>query len=90
MPGTSELAPLYAGLTALLNVAMADTVGYRNPILYQLGILARAGEGSMIFPDLADGGSNADSGAPGYIAVPGGDAGTGWGSVHGVALLECH
>jgi kumamolisin len=86
--GTSEVSPLYAGLTALMNAAMADTVGYLNPFLYQLGILSRQGATSGIFRDIADGGSNADSGAPGYHSVPGWDACTGWGSVHGAALLN--
>jgi kumamolisin len=79
--GTSEAAPLYAGLVALMNAAVGDSVGYLNPILYNLG-------GTSVFNDIADGGSNAMAGAPGYTAGPGWDACTGWGSVDGRALLN--
>jgi kumamolisin len=79
--GTSEAAPLYAGLVALMNAAVGGSVGYLNPILYDLG-------GTSVFNDIADGGSNAMAGAPGYTAGPGWDACTGWGSVNGSALLN--
>jgi kumamolisin len=79
--GTSETAPLYAGLMALINAVVADSVGYLNPMLYELG-------GTYVFRDIADGGSNAVSGAPGYTAGVGWDACTGWGSVDGTALLN--
>lgn len=87
VPGTSETSPLYAGLAAVMNAVMGDTVGYLNPILYQLGIVGGVGAGS-IFRDIADGGSNAESGAPGYTSVAGWDACTGWGSVDGSNLLN--
>jgi len=79
--GTSETAPLYAGLMALINAAVADSVGYINPILYNLNL-------DRVFRDISDGGSNAESGAPGYTSVQGWDACTGWGSVNGSALLN--
>ncbi len=79
--GTSETAPLYAGMMALINASLGDSVGFLNPILYQVG-------GSDVFRDIADGGSNAESGAPGYTAGQGWDACTGWGSVDGSALLN--
>jgi kumamolisin len=79
--GTSEAAPLYAGLMALVNAAIADSVGYINPILYNLSY-------DRVFRDIADGGSNASNGAPGYTSIPGWDACTGWGSVDGSALLN--
>jgi hypothetical protein len=41
-----------------------------------------------VFRDIADGRSNAVSGAPGYTAGSGRDACTGWGSVDGLALLN--
>jgi kumamolisin len=81
MRGTSETAPLYAGLTALINNVIGDSVGFLNPILYQLGE-------SGVFRDIADGRSNAMNGAPGYTAGAGWDACTGWGSVDGSALLN--
>jgi len=79
--GTSEAAPLYAGLMALINAAVVSPVGYLNPILYNLSQ-------DRVFRDIDDNGSNAESGAPGYTSVQGWDACTGWGSVNGAALLN--
>ena len=79
--GTSETAPLYAGLVALLNAARGESMGYLNPTLY--------GEaGTSVFRDIADGGSNASSGTSGYKSGPGWDACTGLGSIDGTALLS--
>jgi kumamolisin len=79
--GTSETAPLYAGMMALINASIGDSVGFLNPILYQAGT-------TDVFRDIADGGSNAEAGAPGYTAGSAWDACTGWGSVDGTALLN--
>jgi subtilase family serine protease len=79
--GTSETAPLYAGLIAVINSRLEHRVGYLNPVLYALG-------GTPVFRDIDDGGSNAAGGAPGYTAGPGWDACTGWGSVNGHELLH--
>jgi len=79
--GTSETAPLYAGLVALINATLGDSIGFLNPILYQLAT-------TKVFRDIADGGSNAYAGAPGYTSGPGWDCCTGWGSVDGTALLS--
>jgi kumamolisin len=78
--GTSGVAPLYAGLVALLNANLGKAVGYLNPTLYSLGTTG-------VFRDIADGVSNATEGAPGYTSVSGWDACTGFGSVDGQALL---
>ncbi len=78
--GTSAVAPLYAGLVALLNANLAEPVGYLNNNLY-------AYAGSDVYVDIADGQSNATGGAPGYKSGPGWDACTGLGSVNGTALL---
>lgn len=80
--GTSAVAPLYAGLVAIINSLLGKTVGFLNPTLYSLG---RNGGG---FRDIADGGSNASMATPGYTSGPGWDACTGWGSIDGTALLE--
>jgi len=77
--GTSETAPLYAGLTAVINSAIGRPAGYLNPVLYGLG--------SSVLVDIHDGGSNAVPPAPGYTAVTGWDACTGLGRVNGSALL---
>jgi kumamolisin len=79
--GTSAVAPLYAGLVALLNANLGKHIGYLNPILYELG-------STNVFKDIKDGISNAVSGAPGYKSGPGWDACTGWGSVNGSTLLK--
>ncbi len=76
---TSAVAPLYAGLTALLNANLGRQIGFLNPILYSLGA------GSPVFRDIDDGAAN---GSPGYRCGPGWDACTGWGSLNGEALLS--
>ncbi|MGZ3460854.1 MAG: S53 family peptidase, partial [Archangium sp.] len=71
--GTSAVAPLFAGLVALLNQAKGKPVGFINPLLYLKG-----GQG---FRDITRGNNGA------YSAGPGWDACTGWGSPDGVKLL---
>jgi kumamolisin len=81
--GTSAVAPLYAGLIALLNAALGERIGFLNPTLYQLG--------NSVCRDItptAGPTSNACNGAPGYPAGSGWDACTGWGVINGKALLS--
>ncbi|HEY2187432.1 MAG TPA: S53 family peptidase, partial [Caldimonas sp.] len=73
--GTSAVAPLWAGLIALLNQKLGKPVGYLNPLLY--GSLV----GSGAFRDVVTGNNG------GYAARPGWDACTGWGSPVGSKLL---
>lgn len=75
--GTSAVAPLYAGLVALLNQQLSKPVGLLNPLLYQQPSVAR---------DITSG-TNALNGAPGYTAGAGWDACTGVGVVDGTQLL---
>jgi kumamolisin len=77
--GTSAVAPLYAGMTALLNAALGKPVGYFNPTLYSLA-------GKNVFNQITIG-NNAFNGAPGYNAGPGWNACTGLGSINGNNLL---
>jgi hypothetical protein len=77
--GTSAVAPLYAGLTAMLNAGLGEPVGYLNPNLYAVPY-------SYCYHDINDGISNARGGAPGYKSGPAWDACTGLGSVNGGAL----
>jgi subtilase family serine protease len=80
--GTSAVAPLYAGLVAVLNATPAGPVGFLNPRLYSLN-------GSIVVRDIDDGISNACGlGLPGYTSCPGWDACTGLGSINGTALLR--
>jgi len=88
--GTSEAAPLYAGLVAVLNAIHGSNIGYLNPTLYKLAETP----GDSIFNDIDDGASNAFTfilppplpptkiTSPGYTSVAGWDACTGWGSLH--------
>jgi kumamolisin len=73
--GTSAVAPLWAGLIALLNQQMGQSVGFLNTSLY--GPLA-----GSVCNDVVSGNNGA------YSAGPGWDACTGWGSPDGTALLN--
>jgi kumamolisin len=72
--GTSAVAPLWAGLVALLNQSLGKSVGFLQPRLY--------GEASGTFNDITVG----DIGS--YKAGPGWDPCTGLGSPNGNALLQ--
>lgn len=72
--GTSAVAPLWAGLLALINQSLGTNVGYVNPLLYS----AKAQKG---FHDITVG-TNGN-----YSAGTGWDACTGLGSPDGAALL---
>jgi len=71
--GTSAVAPLYAGLMALLNASLGEPLGYLNYNLY-------AFQGPYVFNDVTSGSNGA------YASVPGWDAVTGLGSVVGTAM----
>ena len=73
--GTSGVAPLWAGLTALFNQALGRDIGGLNPLIYG----RQAGLGG--FHDVTVGNNGA------YTAGPGWDACTGLGSPDGNALL---
>lgn len=78
--GTSAVAPLWAGLTARLNQALGQPVGFFNPFLYQLGA-------SGVFHDITVG-NNDTTNSGGYAAGLGWDACTGLGSPDGTKLLQ--
>jgi kumamolisin len=83
--GTSAVAPLYAGLFAVINAALHFRVGYINPILYELGDTAC----TDINPAVVGGpANNSINGTTGYPAGTGWDACTGWGTINGTALLN--
>jgi kumamolisin len=73
--GTSAVAPLWAGLIALMNQKLGHPVGFLNPLLY--GSLANRG----LLHDVVTGNNGA------YSARAGWDACTGWGSPNGAKLL---
>lgn len=76
--GTSAVAPLWAGLLALVNASLGTPVGQVNAALYALAA------GPLV--DITSG-SNTVNGAPGYPAAAGWDACTGLGRPDGAALL---
>jgi kumamolisin len=73
--GTSAVAPLYAGLIALLNQKLGKPVGFLNPLIY--GSLSA----NTPFNDITSGNNGA------YSAKQNWDACTGWGSPNGAKLL---
>ena len=75
--GTSESAPLWAGLTADANQYVGHPLGFLNPDLYLLGLDKR--QASEVFHDITVG-NNSQGSIPGYSATVGWDATTGWGS----------
>ncbi|HEX3542734.1 MAG TPA: S53 family peptidase [Acidimicrobiales bacterium] len=73
--GTSAVAPMWAGLIALLNQALGQPLGFAHPRLY-------ATTAATTFRDITQGSNGA------YNAGPGWDACTGLGSPNGAALLK--
>ena len=79
--GTSAVAPLYAGLIAIINANLGNSVGFLNPQLYALANTAfREISGP---PGPAD---NSFAGITGYPASKVWNACTGLGSIDGAAL----
>jgi kumamolisin len=74
--GTSAVAPLWAGLVALLNQSLNTRLGLFNPALYT------AIHQGQAFNDITQGNNG------GYVAAPDWDACTGWGSPRGLQLLN--
>jgi kumamolisin len=72
--GTSAVAPLWAGLIAIMNQKLGRPVGFVNPIMYTIG--------SSAFRDITSGNND------GYSAGKSWDACTGFGSPNGVALAK--
>jgi kumamolisin len=71
--GTSAVAPLWAGLAALINQSLGQPVGFLNPLLYSQGVTG--------LHDIVTGGNG------GYDARTGWDPCTGLGSPDGARLL---
>lgn len=87
--GTSAVAPLYAGLMALVNQALGQPVNGLLQTLYRLA----ADEKASVFRDITVGDNSVPSSqfgpaVQGYPAGEGWDACTGLGSIDGTALLE--
>jgi hypothetical protein len=89
MGGTSCASPLWAGFTALVNqqavASGAATVGFLNPALYSIG---RGPDYASTFHDTTTGNSGNGGGSTTFLAVPGYDLCTGWGSPVGQPLIN--
>jgi Pro-kumamolisin, activation domain len=83
--GTSETAPLYAGLIATINEILGERIGYLTPTLYWLATNPAT---AWLFREIDDGVENGQNGAPGYRSTPGWNAVNGWGVLDGAALLS--
>jgi len=85
--GTSTAAPLWAGFAALANqqaaAAGVSNIGFLNPALYHIG--TNSGYAAC-FDDIAVG-NNTNASATHYLAMPGYDLCTGWGSPSGGSLI---
>lgn len=81
--GTSAVAPLYAGLIARINSNLGVSVGFINPILYNLEASAFREISSPPGPA-----NNSFNGVTGYSVHSGWNGCTGLGSSNGVALQD--
>jgi uncharacterized repeat protein (TIGR03803 family) len=86
--GTSCAAPLWAGLTALINELALENgeplVGFINPAVYALG---QSGSYGSCFHDITTGNNESPQSPTRFSAVPGYDLCTGWGTPAGRNLL---
>jgi len=87
--GTSEAAPLFAGVVAVADQAARTSLGLLNPFLYDLGssrapglVDVTAGDNSVFFSQRGHSYS-----VPGWTAAPGFDLASGWGTVDGTDLV---
>jgi hypothetical protein len=85
--GTSCASPLWAGFTALANeqavAAGLPTVGFLNPAIYNIGTNSSY---PACFDDITVG-NNTNIDVTQWVAVPGYDLCTGWGSPSGGSLI---
>ena len=86
--GTSCAAPLWAGFTALINEAArasgSPVVGFINPAVYALGKTAAL---TANFHDITTGNNESPTSPTKFVAVPGYDLCTGWGTPLGTNLI---
>jgi subtilase family serine protease len=81
--GTSQAAPLFAGVLALATQMHADKpLGFLDPILYKLGAKGtKAGVTDIVT------GNDTVAGVPGFSATTGFDVASGWGTVDPVNFV---
>ncbi len=87
--GTSCAAPLWAGVTALINqqavTAGRGTIGFLNPAIYAIGKSAAC---QSNFHDIVSGNNCSASSPSLFYATAGYDLCTGWGTPAGQALID--
>jgi subtilase family serine protease len=87
--GTSCAAPLWAGFAAMVNEQAADSaqpsVGFLNPVFYSIG---RSSIYTSAFHDITMGDTTWPGSPNKYIAVPGYDLCTGWGTPNGQGMIN--
>ena len=81
--GTSAVAPLWAGLIALINQQLGHPVGYLNPLLYSPQLNNAGG-----FHEITSGNNDMNGNLGVYQARQGWNACTGLGSPDGAKLLQ--
>ena len=80
--GTSAVAPLWAGLTALLVQKLGSRLGFLNPQIYPASV------SSVAFRDITQGNNDSHGNLGVYLAGIGWDPCTGLGSPNGVGLAN--
>ncbi len=80
--GTSAVAPLWAGLTALVNEGLQRQAGFLNPLLYR--IKANAG----VLREILSGNNDTTNLVGGYLSGPTYNVCTGLGTPNGQAILQ--
>jgi subtilase family serine protease len=87
--GTSCAAPLWAGLTALVNEQAAaygqPPIGFLNPALYRI---AQGPTYAACFHDITTGGNTWNGSPNAFYAAPGYDLCSGWGTPKGIGLIN--
>jgi kumamolisin len=83
--GTSAVAPLWAGLFALINEGLGTSAGFANTLLYSTAVTSTAGA----FNDITQGNNDTTGQFGGqYAATTGWDPCTGLGTPNGTLLLN--
>lgn len=87
--GTSAATPVWAALLARVAAGLpaADQRRFLAPLLYAAGS-GGSPVGSTTCTDITSGGNSSTGRDPGYLAGPGYDAVTGWGTPRGTALQQ--
>jgi kumamolisin len=81
--GTSAVAPLWAGLFALFNESLGQSVGFANPLLYSPVV-----QTPQALRDITQGNNDTTGQVGGYSARPGWDPCTGLGTPNGAVILN--